>query len=118
LLLAPKEPSSCSKTEKGPEYVATYSSGRTAAYRGPAVGNVERPLDSTLISVYGFDPAGILGKTEDPGTWQLNSVDDYIRYHTTTLIEKYGQERLVAFSASSPRCAELSRAVRIGSSDE
>ena len=73
--------------EGSPEFIVPVNSDPTATYRGPAVGNTAAPLDPSLIAGYDFDPAGILGNPEDPETWRLNSIDNYIRYHTTTLVE-------------------------------
>jgi hypothetical protein len=61
----------------------------SATYRGPAVGNPEAPIELSLIPEYAFDRGGLLGDSEDPATWRLNSVDNYIRYDTTTLVEAY-----------------------------
>ncbi len=73
--------------EGSPEYLAPVDTSSTATYRGPAVGSTVAPIDPSLISEYGFDHAGVLGDPDDPETWRLNSIDNYIRYHTTTLVE-------------------------------
>jgi len=77
--------------EGSPEFVVPPNSDPTASYRGPAVGNSAAPLDPSLLPGYDFEPAGILGDPEDPTTWRLNSIENYIRYHTTTLAEGHRQ---------------------------
>jgi glutamate racemase len=62
---------------------------REAEYRGPSVNNPDAPLDTNLIEFYGFDSDGLLGKGGKKTGWQLNSVENYIRYHCLTLAEKY-----------------------------
>ncbi len=75
--------------EESPEYIVPPGSGVSATYRGPAVGNPSAPIDPSLIPQYGFEEIGILGDAGDSETWRLNSVDNYIRYHTATLVEDY-----------------------------
>jgi glutamate racemase len=61
------------------------------AYAGPAVGHADAPLDAGLLEAYGFDPAGLRGQLDQPGSLQLNSVSNYIRYDVLTLAERYRQ---------------------------
>jgi glutamate racemase len=75
--------------EGDPGFIVSGESGVTATYRGPAVSNDVAPIDPSLIPEYGFEPSGILGDPEDPETWRLNSIDNYIRYDATTLVEGY-----------------------------
>lgn len=78
-----------SAIEGNSEYIVPAGSATFATYRGPAVDNPEARIDLSLISEYGFDPAGLLGDPDDPATWRLNSVDNYIRYDTTSLVESH-----------------------------
>jgi glutamate racemase len=78
-----------SAIEGNPEYIVPAGSATFATYRGPAVGNPEAPIELSLIPEYAFEPDGLLGDSDDPATWRLNSVDNYIRYDTTTLVEHY-----------------------------
>ncbi len=78
-----------SAIEGNPEYIVPAGSATFATYRGPAVGNPEAPIELSLIPEYDFDPDGLLGDPQDPATWRLNSVDNYIRYDATTLVENY-----------------------------
>ncbi|MEA2064068.1 MAG: aspartate/glutamate racemase family protein [Gemmatimonadota bacterium] len=66
---------------------------REVDYRGPAVGSKDAPIDTALVPFYGFDPDGILGWGREPGLWQLNSVENYIRYHCLGLVENYRRTR-------------------------
>jgi len=60
-----------------------------AAYHGPAANNVKAPIDSELQNVYGFDKRGLRGDPSRPETWQLNSIENYVRYDVVTMIENY-----------------------------
>jgi len=75
--------------EGDPGFIMPPESGAPATYRGPAVKNAAAPIEASLIAEYGFDPAGIIGDSEDPATWRLNSIDNYIQYETTTLVEAH-----------------------------
>ena len=78
-----------SAIEGNPEYIVPTASATFATYRGPAVDNPDARIDLSLIQHYAFDPGGLLGDREDPATWRLNSVDNYIRYDTTSLVENH-----------------------------
>ena len=78
-----------SAIEGNPEYIVPTASATFATYRGPAVDNPDARIDLSLIQQYAFDPGGLLGDREDPATWRLNSVDNYIRYDTTSLVENH-----------------------------
>jgi hypothetical protein len=58
-------------------------------YRGPAVGNKAAPIVPVLFAQYSFETKGLLGNLDSLVTLQLNSVENYIRYHTTSLMERY-----------------------------
>lgn len=74
--------------EGDPAFVAGKDASGVA-YAGPAVGRQEALLDSELFPVYDFDPAGLLGRADQPSTLRLNSVTNYIRYDVVTLLENY-----------------------------
>ena len=61
----------------------------SATYLGPAVDNVRAPIDADLSDAYGFEPEGLLGDLKRPESWQLNSVENYVRYDVVTLVEGY-----------------------------
>ena len=75
--------------EGDPSYVCLPEGACTTDYRGPAVGNLIAPIDLGLLAQYDFEAEGLLGDVAQPATWQLNSVESYIRYHTTSLVESY-----------------------------
>ncbi|HUS72325.1 MAG TPA: hypothetical protein VMY06_04595 [Sedimentisphaerales bacterium] len=75
--------------EGDPSYITSPEAVATVDYRGPAVGNKAAPIDSALFAQYGFEAKGFLGDLDSPVTWRLNSVENYIRYHTTSLVERY-----------------------------
>lgn len=62
---------------------------RTTEYKGPSINNPEALIDMKTIQAYAFDFKGIIGDKDNPSTWELNSVENYIRYDVTTLVEKY-----------------------------
>jgi glutamate racemase len=75
--------------EGDPSYLCLSERARTTDYRGPAVGNLIAPIDLGLLAQYDFEAKGLLGDVDQPATWQLNSVENYIRYHTASLMESY-----------------------------
>jgi glutamate racemase len=75
--------------EGSPEFIAPPHAADSTAYRGPAVGNPEAPIEPSLAAEYAFDPQGLLGDRDDPATWRLNSVGNYISYDTTSLVESH-----------------------------
>ncbi len=60
-------------------------------YRGPAFDNALAPIDRSILKRYHFDVSGnhllFSGSKENPEVIQLNSVDNYIRYHVISLLE-------------------------------
>ncbi len=78
-----------SAVEGDPSYIRSIGTAATADYRGPAVGSPAAPIDPDLLGQYDFDPKGLLGDLDRPATWRLNSVENYIRYHTASLLEFY-----------------------------
>jgi glutamate racemase len=75
--------------EGDPAYISSEKERRAIAYRGPAVSSQIAPIDPGLIGQYSFEADGLLGDIDQPVTWRLNSVENYIRYHTASLIESY-----------------------------
>lgn len=60
-------------------------------YQGPSASSTAAPLPAELRDRFGFDPAGLLGHTDQPGTLRLNSVTNYVRYDVGMLVENYRQ---------------------------
>ena len=77
--------------EGDPSYISPAEVAQTVDYRGPAVGNRTAPIDPGLSAQYDFEAEGLLGDLGRPATWRLNSVENYIRYHTATLLERHRQ---------------------------
>jgi hypothetical protein len=75
--------------EGDPSYITSPKRAATVDYRGPAVGNQAAPIDPALFAQYSFENKGLLGDLDSPVTWRLNSVENYIRYHTASLMARY-----------------------------
>ncbi|MFV0442377.1 MAG: amidohydrolase family protein [Planctomycetaceae bacterium] len=75
--------------ERDPAF--TRESPRTAAedYRGPAIDSPNAAINPEQLARYNFDPAGLFGDERHPESWQLNSVENYVRYDVTSLVEEY-----------------------------
>jgi glutamate racemase len=73
------------------EYIAPGATAPTEFYQGPAVGHGQAPIDLSLLGRYGFtwDNNEMLysGAREAPENLQINSVENYVRYHTVSLLE-------------------------------
>jgi glutamate racemase len=78
-----------SAVEGDAAYIVPQGVKPSAEYRGPAVGSTVAPIDTALIPQYAFEPQGILGDRNNPTSWKLNSVENYIRYHVATLVENH-----------------------------
>jgi len=74
--------------EGDPSYIKPQAA-EAVGYRGPAAGNKAAPIYPELLARYSFETEGLLGDLDSPVTWRLNSVENYIRYHTTSLVERY-----------------------------
>jgi glutamate racemase len=77
--------------EGDPSYITSRGTAASADYRGPAVGNKAAPIDPALSAQYGLETKGLLGDIRRPATWRLNSIENYIRYHTTSLVDGYSR---------------------------
>ena len=75
--------------EGDPSFIAPQETKPRAGYKGPAADNKNAVIDKDIIDKYGFDMSGIIGDRNAPETWQLNSVGNYVRYDTTSLVENY-----------------------------
>jgi glutamate racemase len=77
--------------EGDPSYISLPGAAAKVDYRGPAVGNEAAPIKPALSAQYGFESEGLLGDIQRSATWRLNSIENYIRYHTTSLVDRYGR---------------------------
>lgn len=61
-------------------------------YRGPSVDHPQAKLDTTILPRYGFDwQKGQMlynGTADQPKNIQINSIENYIRYHLVSLLEQ------------------------------
>ena len=73
------------------EYIAPGATVPTELYQGPTVGHDQAPIDESLMGRYDFtwDNHEMLytGTREQPENLQINSVNNYVRYHTVSLLE-------------------------------
>jgi glutamate racemase len=73
------------------EYIVPGATAPSAGYRGPAVGHDQAPIVESLMGRYEFtwDNHEMLysGTRQEPENLQINSVDNYVRYHTVSLLE-------------------------------
>ncbi len=68
---------------------ASSSTNPPSTYQGPSTSHTRAPLRPELAAVYGFDPGGVVGTPEQPETWRLTSVENYIRYDVASLVDSY-----------------------------
>lgn len=60
-----------------------------AGYQGPATDQTSALLNPEYLQRYQFDASGLLGSPSRPETLALNSIDNYVRYEVTSLVENY-----------------------------
>ncbi len=77
--------------EGNQSFVNSAAGTASSNYQGPSLKNQRAPIKTELANTYGFDPAGLVGDPNQPETWRLTSVANYIRYDVTTLVEQYRQ---------------------------
>lgn len=79
--------------EGDPSFVTSDDQANAAssphAYAGPRTDNPAAVLDAELLPQYQFDAEGLRGNLAAPETLKLNSIENYVRYEVTTLVEKY-----------------------------
>ncbi len=80
------------------EYIAPGSYQVRDSYQGPSLNHTQAPIDTTILDRYGFDWQDnhilVSGDQEHPEQIQLNSVENYIRYHLVSLLEQIRQTPL------------------------
>ncbi|MFO0978586.1 MAG: cellulase family glycosylhydrolase [Planctomycetaceae bacterium] len=74
--------------ETDPAFIAVSAESRSN-YSGPAVSSPIAKIDPKLLPIYSFDATGLIGDSKTPESLQLNSVENYIRYDVTTLVESW-----------------------------
>lgn len=70
-------------------FVAEPSRLASVDYKGPSLSNTAAPIDAALAVHYGFERDGLIGDPADPATWRLNSIENYIRYDTVSLLDAH-----------------------------
>ncbi|MGY6559619.1 MAG: glutamate racemase [Nitritalea sp.] len=78
------------------EYIAPGAQSIRSNYRGPAFEHSEHPIERALWEVYNFnfEAGGMLcdsPDTDDCQILQLNSTENYVRYHLVSLLEQMRQ---------------------------
>ncbi|MFM8591309.1 MAG: hypothetical protein ACKOA3_00240 [Sphingomonadales bacterium] len=79
-------------------FVSDQATTPRLAYKGPSLRHPNYPIDSSLLSVYGFIKSGnsLLCEYDDKGRcteMQLNDPVNYVRYHLVSLLEKMRAQR-------------------------
>ncbi|MFC1539304.1 glutamate racemase [Candidatus Latescibacterota bacterium] len=74
--------------ERDASYITTITDA-SENYQGPSIENQIAPIDTSLFALYSFENSGIIRDKVDVNLIRLNSVENYIRYHTTMLVENY-----------------------------
>ena len=75
-----------------PEYISSTAILPSVEYRGPSFYHSATVIDKNILARYDFnwENSQLLytGKPENPDTIELNSVENYIRYHVVSLLEQ------------------------------
>lgn len=79
--------------DEEPDFINRQAAAPRKNYRGPSLENAEFRIDKTLMDIYDFDfdKNKMLcdsKNTDDCQVLQLNSSDNYVRYHLVSLMEK------------------------------
>ncbi|KEO74079.1 glutamate racemase [Anditalea andensis] len=79
--------------DEEPDYIQRDLKAPRKDYRGPALDHPDFPIDKTLMDVYNFDfdHHSMLcdaDNTQDCQVLQINSSENYVRYHLVSMMEK------------------------------
>ncbi|WP_433896360.1 glutamate racemase [Sphingobacterium mizutaii] len=79
--------------DEEPDFIKTSANAPRADYRGPSLDSKDYKIDRTLLDIYNFnfDKNQMLcdsKDTEDCTMMQINSSENYIRYHLVSLLEQ------------------------------
>lgn len=79
--------------DEEPDFVSRISSAPRKNYRGPSLSNADYKIDRTLMDIYSFDfdKNKMLcdsKNADDCEVLQINSTDNYVRYHLVSLMEQ------------------------------
>lgn len=78
--------------DEEPDFIDRKATALRINYRGPSLDNEEYRIDKTLMDIYNFDfdhkkMLCDTKNTDDCQSLQINSTDNYVRYHLVTLME-------------------------------
>ncbi len=79
--------------ENKPQFIGTTYSRPYAAYEGPSLFDSRYPIDKSLLPYYRFDTTQCQmlynkGTLEASDTIEINSIENYARYHVVSLVEQ------------------------------
>ena len=79
--------------DEEPDFIDRKATALRDSYRGPSLDNAEYRIDKSLMDIYNFDfdHQKMLcdsKNTDDCNALQLNSADNYVRYHLVSMMEK------------------------------
>lgn len=79
--------------DQEPDFINPKATAPRDSYRGPSLQNADYRIDKTLMDIYSFDfdrnkMLCDSKNTDDCQILQLNSTDNYVRYHLVSLLEK------------------------------
>jgi len=79
--------------DEEPNYLDRKQTAPRANYKGPNVTGTDLAIDRALMDIYNFDFSANkmlcdAAKTDDCSQLQINSADNYVRYHLVSLLEK------------------------------
>jgi len=79
--------------DEEPDFISRNATAPRENYRGPSLQNAAYKIDKTLLDIYNFDfdhnkMLCDSKNTDDCQNMQLNSADNYVRYHLVSMLEK------------------------------
>lgn len=82
--------------DEEPDFISRNATAPRENYRGPSLQNASYKIDKTLLDIYNFDfdyhkMLCDSKNTDDCQNMQLNSADNYVRYHLVSMLEKIRQ---------------------------
>ncbi len=80
------------RSDRAGDSLTRTSADPPSGYQGPASDSLTAPLDVSRIQEYDFDVNGLTGDISRPSSIRLNSVENYVRYEVTTLVQNYHRD--------------------------
>ena len=79
------------------DFIDTNATSPRTEYAGPSIVHTSSPIDPAILKRYGFDWTGnhmlYTGEKDNPGSIQINSIENYISYHLVSLLEQVKIEK-------------------------